>query len=148
MQDLQGPKIRTGSLEGGKRSELRAGAPITITTRPMAGNDRCISTTFQRLPAVFTQSGSSACLISKYRPRVPVFAFSPFANVMRRTALYWGVTPVHMQRLRSTDRMVEAAARRLREMGIVNPGDFVAVIAGNPIAKRGSTNFLKVHRIE
>jgi len=43
--------------------------------------------------AVFTQSGASARLISKYRPRVPVFAFSPFDNVMRRTALYWGVTP-------------------------------------------------------
>jgi pyruvate kinase len=98
--------------------------------------------------AVFTQSGSSARVISKYRPRVPVFAFSPFDNVMRRTALYWGVTPVHMRRLQSTDRMVEAAAQRLREMGVVNPNDFIAVIAGNPIAKRGSTNILKVHRIE
>jgi pyruvate kinase len=98
--------------------------------------------------AVFTQSGSSARLISKYRPRVPAFAFSPFDNVLRRTALYWGVTPVYMRRLQSTDRMVEAAARRLREMGVVSQGDFIAVIAGNPIAKRGSTNILKVHRIE
>ena len=98
--------------------------------------------------AVFTQSGSSARLISKYRPRVPVFAFSPFDNVLRRTALYWGVTPVHMRRLQSTDKMVEAAAQRLREIGVVGPGDFIAVIAGNPIAKRGSTNILKVHRIE
>jgi pyruvate kinase len=97
--------------------------------------------------AVFTQSGSSARLISKYRPRVPVFAFSPFDNVLRRTALYWGVTPVHMRRLQSTDKMVEAAAHRLREIGVVNPGDFIAVIAGNPIAKRGSTNILKVHRV-
>lgn len=98
--------------------------------------------------AVFTQSGSSARLISKYRPRVPVFAFSPFDNVLRRTALYWGVAPVHMKRLQSTDRMVEAAARRLREMGAVKQGDFIAVIAGNPIAKRGSTNILKVHRVQ
>ncbi len=98
--------------------------------------------------AVFTQSGSSARLISKYRARVPVFAFSPFDNVLRRTALYWGVAPVHMKRLQSTDRMVEAAAGRLLEMGVVNPGEFIAVIAGNPIAIRGSTNILKVHRIE
>jgi pyruvate kinase len=98
--------------------------------------------------AVFTQSGSSARLISKYRPLVPVFAFSPFDNVLRRTALYWGVAPVHMKRLQSTDRMVEAAARRLQEMGVVNSGEFIAVIAGNPIAKRGSTNILKVHRVE
>ena len=98
--------------------------------------------------AVFTQSGSSARLISKYRPRAPVFAFSPFENVLQRTALYWGVTPVHMRRLQSTDKMVEAAAQRLREIGIVDQGDFIAVIAGNPIAKRGSTNILKVHRVE
>ncbi|TAM83115.1 MAG: pyruvate kinase [Acidobacteria bacterium] len=97
--------------------------------------------------AVFTQSGSSARLISKSRPTVPIFAFSPFDNVLRRTALYWGVTPVHMRRLQSTDKMVEAAARRLRETGVVSQGDFIAVIAGNPIAKRGSTNFLKVHRV-
>ncbi len=97
--------------------------------------------------AVFTQSGSSARVISKYRPRVPVFAFSPFDNVLRRTALYWGVKPVHMRRLQSTDKMVEAAAQRLREMGVVSRGDFIAVIAGNPIAKRGSTNIFKVHRV-
>jgi pyruvate kinase len=97
--------------------------------------------------AVFTQSGSSARVISKYRPKVPVFAFSPFDKVLRRTALYWGVKPVHMRRLQSTDKMVEAAAQRLREMGAVSRGDFIAVVAGNPIAKRGSTNILKVHRI-
>jgi pyruvate kinase len=97
--------------------------------------------------AVFTQSGSSARVISKYRPRVPVFAFSPFDKVLRRTALYWGVRPVHMRRLQSTDKMVEAAAQRLREMGVVSRGDFIAVVAGNPIAKRGSTNILKVHRV-
>jgi pyruvate kinase len=98
--------------------------------------------------AVFTQSGSSARLISKYRPRVPVFAFSPFNNVLRRTALYWGVTPVHMSRVQSTDRMVEGAANRLQEMGVVRHGDVIAVIAGTPIARRGTTNLLKVHRIE
>ncbi|HEV2247741.1 MAG TPA: pyruvate kinase alpha/beta domain-containing protein, partial [Terriglobia bacterium] len=83
----------------------------------------------------------------KYRPRIPIFAFSPFEHVLRRTALYWGVRPVHMRRLQSTDKMVEAAARGLREMGVVSRGDFIAVIAGNPIAKRGSTNILKVHRV-
>jgi pyruvate kinase len=50
MQDLQGPKIRTGSLEGSRRVELRDGGLITITTRPILGNDRFISTTFERLP--------------------------------------------------------------------------------------------------
>ena len=98
--------------------------------------------------AVFTQSGSSARLISKYRPRVPVYAFSPLPAINRRTELYWGVTPVRMGRVTSTERMVEGAATRLRETGAAKPGDCIAVIAGTPISRRGTTNLLKVHRIE
>ena len=98
--------------------------------------------------AVFTQSGSSARLVSKYRPRVPVFAFSPLPHILRRTALYWGVEPIHMPHVKSTDRMVEGADHLLRVRGVVRPGDLIAVIAGTPIARRGTTNLLKVHRIE
>jgi pyruvate kinase len=98
--------------------------------------------------AVFTQSGSSARLVSKYRPRVPVFAFSPLSAILRRTALYWGVEPIHMRHVKSTDRMVEGAAHLLRARGVVQPGDLIAVVAGTPIARRGTTNLLKVHRIE
>ncbi len=101
-----------------------------------------------RAIAVFTQSGSSARLISKFRPRVPVFAFSPFPHILRRAALYWGLHPVHMLRVQSTDRMVEGAAELLRTMGVVKSGDLIAVISGTPIARRGTTNLLKVHRIE
>jgi pyruvate kinase len=98
--------------------------------------------------AVFTQSGSSARLVSKFRPRVPVFAFSSSAAILRRTALFWGVTPVAMARVRSTEQMVEGAARILRARGLVKPGDLIAVVAGTPLARRGTTNFLKVHRVE
>jgi len=98
--------------------------------------------------AVFTQSGSSARVISKYRPRVPVFAFSPLPQILTRVALYWGVRPVYMPHVQSTDRMVEGAAWRLRELGAVKPGDLIAVVAGTPIARRGTTNLLKLHRIE
>jgi pyruvate kinase len=98
--------------------------------------------------AVFTQSGSSARLISKYRPRVPVFAFSPLLEITRRTALYWGVHPVHMHPVKSTDSMVDEADAWLRQSGVVKPGDVIAVIAGTPISRRGTTNLLKLHRIE
>ncbi len=101
-----------------------------------------------RAIAVFTQSGVSARLMSKYRPRVPIFAFSPFAEIRRRIALYWGINPLHMARVKSTDHMVEGAARRLRELGAAKPGDLIAVVAGTPIAHRGTTNLLKLHRIQ
>ena len=98
--------------------------------------------------AVFTQSGSSARLISKCRPRVPVFAFSPFPQVLRLTALYWGVYPLHLPQVRSTESMIEEAGRMLGERRVVTPGDLIAVVAGTPIARRGTTNLLKVHRVE
>jgi pyruvate kinase len=101
-----------------------------------------------RAIAVFTQSGSSARLISKFRPRVPVFAFSPFPHILRRAAMYWGVQPILMPRVQSTDRMVEGAAELLLDKRVVSPGDLIAVISGTPIARRGTTNLLKVHRIE
>lgn len=98
--------------------------------------------------AVFTQSGSTARLVSKFRPRVPVFAFSPFPEILRRAALYWGVIPIGMPYVQSTDRMVEGAERLLRARGFVRRGDLIAVVAGTPIARRGTTNLLKVHQIE
>jgi pyruvate kinase len=79
---------------------------------------------------------------------VPVYAFSPQPEVLSRSALYWGVVPIWMPRVQSTDRMVEGAARLLRARGVVEPGDLIAVLAGTPISRRGTTNLLKVHRIE
>lgn len=49
LQDLQGPKIRTGALEGGKPVTLVDGAKVTITSRPVVGNAQLISTTYQAL---------------------------------------------------------------------------------------------------
>lgn len=84
----------------------------------------------------------------KYRPRVPVFAFSPLPEITRRTALYWGVHPVLMPPVQSTERMVEEASNWLRRSGVVEPGAVITVIAGTPISRRGTTNLLKLHRIE
>ena len=50
LQDLQGPKIRTGELEGGQPVKLDDGAEITITTRPVVGNAQTIATTYTPLP--------------------------------------------------------------------------------------------------
>src|SRR6266702_2583838 len=50
LQDLQGPKIRTGQLEGGQPVMLVDGANITITTRPIIGNAQMVATTYEPLP--------------------------------------------------------------------------------------------------
>src|SRR5437764_9984629 len=50
LQDLQGPKIRTGALQGGQPVRLLDGAALTVTTRPVVGDAQVVSTTYQQLP--------------------------------------------------------------------------------------------------
>jgi pyruvate kinase len=93
----------------------------------------------------FTESGSSARLLSKYRPLARIVAFTPEATTFRRMALYWGVQPFMFDRLGSTDEMIDFAERRLQEMGICRLGEAVVMVAGVPPNEQHSTNLMKLH---
>ncbi len=95
----------------------------------------------------FTESGSTARLLSKYRPRARIIAFTPEERTCRRMALYWGVQPMLMGRLESTDEMIAAAGRRLLEAGICAAGEGTIMVAGVPPNHRNSTNLMKIHRV-
>ena len=97
-----------------------------------------------KLIAVFTESGSSARLVSKHRPTPPIIAFSPHREVRRRMALYWGVTPRRIRRVKTFDTLSMLAEQRLVEEKFVSKGDIVGVVAGTPLQRRGSTNLLKL----
>ncbi|MGH9775288.1 MAG: pyruvate kinase [Candidatus Acidiferrales bacterium] len=100
-----------------------------------------------KLVAVFTESGSSARLISKYRPRAPIIAFSQNAETRRKMSLYWGVTPRSIQRVADIDELAAIAEKRLGEEKLVRRGDVIALVAGTPFGVPGTTNFLKFHVI-
>ena len=100
-----------------------------------------------KVVAVFTESGSSAGLVSKYRPRAPIVAFSPLQETRRRLALYWGVLPRSMGRVHDIDKLATAAEERLLEEKLVKRGDIVGVVAGTPIGATGSTNLMRLLRI-
>ena len=95
----------------------------------------------------FTESGSTARLLSKYRPRAQIIAFTPAERTCHRMSLYWGVQPMTMGRLDSTDEMIEAAGNRLLETGICEPGEAVIMVAGVPPNQQSSTNLMKIHRL-
>ena len=97
--------------------------------------------------AVFTESGSSARLVSKYRPPIPIIAFSPKQETRRRLSLLWGVLPRTIETVRDIDEVSLIAERRLREEGLANRGDVVGIIAGTPFGIAGSTNLMKLHVI-
>jgi pyruvate kinase len=100
-----------------------------------------------RLIAVFTHSGFTARLISRYRPLMPIVAFSPEAETRRRMALYWGVVPRTISDVRKVDALAPVAEKRLLEEGFVRKGDVIAIVAGTPMGIRGTTNFVKFHVI-
>jgi pyruvate kinase len=100
-----------------------------------------------KVVAVFTESGSSAGLVSKYRPRAPIVAFSPLQETRRRLALFWGVLPRSMGRVHDIDKLATAAEQRLLEEKLVKRGDIVGVVAGTPIGATGSTNLMRLLRI-
>jgi len=95
--------------------------------------------------AVYTKSGSTAALISKYRPRTPIIAFSPEAETRRRLSLLWGVLPRRIADARNIEGATALAEKRLLEEGLVKRGDVIVVVAGTPMGIRGTTNFMKFH---
>jgi pyruvate kinase len=97
--------------------------------------------------AAFTTSGTSARLVSNFRPTVPVVAFSPEQDVRRRCALYWGVVPKIMEPLADPDRMAERVAARLVADGVVKPNDRIVIVYGSPLGMVGKTNSIRVHRV-
>ncbi len=95
--------------------------------------------------AVFTETGSSARLVSKYRPRVPIIGFSANQETRRRLSLLWGVLPRTIAAVRDIDSLTLLAERRLLEERYVRRGDIIGIVAGTPFGMRGTTNFMKFH---
>jgi pyruvate kinase len=95
----------------------------------------------------FTETGSTARLISKYRPHQRVVAFTPNTTTRRRMALFWGIQPHAFERREYTDDEIAAAARILADEGVCSPGETVVMVAGVPPNFQASTNLVKVHEI-
>ncbi|MBO7748398.1 pyruvate kinase [Paenibacillus sp. MWE-103] len=94
-----------------------------------------------------TESGYTARMVSKYRPKSPVIAVTPNEQVMRRLALIWGVIPSLGTPAQTTDEMFDIAVQGGINSGLVKLGDTVIISAGVPVGRSGSTNLIKIHTI-
>ncbi|MDE3839885.1 pyruvate kinase [Bacillus methanolicus] len=92
-----------------------------------------------------TESGHTARMISKYRPKVPIVAVTSNDFVRRRLALVWGVYPLLGKEATTTDEMLEIAVQESLNSGIVTNGDLVVITAGVPVGESGTTNLMKIH---
>lgn len=98
--------------------------------------------------ATITHSGNTARRIAKFRPAVPIVAFTESKIVRRQLNLVWGVESVRLEELFDTDISVKLMEDYLRDHGLVNVDDRVIIATGMPLAKRGRTNMVKVSTIE
>ena len=96
---------------------------------------------------VFTATGYSARLISRYRPPVKILAMTSSLDTVRRLMIHYGVIPILAPDVTTTDGMLEQMDTLLVERGLLHPGDKVVFVAGTPIGRTGSTNLMKLHRV-
>jgi pyruvate kinase len=95
----------------------------------------------------FTQSGDSARRLARYRGEVPVLAFTPEDKVRSQLSMTWGVETFRTAPVEHTDEMVRQVDEQLLQIGRVEEGDLVVIIAGSPPGIPGSTNALRIHRM-
>ena len=96
------------------------------------------------LIVAFTESGSTAGRVSKYRPFPPILALTPDVKVQRRLTLRWGVTPVIVKDPSTVEGFFTLGEEHALDVPGVDPGSLVVLVAGVPIGVPGGTNLLRV----
>ncbi len=95
----------------------------------------------------FTQSGSTAGRVSKYRPSMPVVAITPNDAVAKRLVLRWGVYPFRIAGASSVEELFATGTKLSKELGLAKAGDLIVTTGGIPLGVTGSTNLLKVNKV-
>lgn len=138
--ESEGQRLGTRPVEALRPDHLGLSISETICeSMAHAADDLDISAV-----AVFTETGTTARQLSKYRPKSPIFALSSVEAVIRRMTLLWGVMPLHCRKLTTVEQMVETAEQMLESGGHVRPREILGIVAGTR-TKSGSTNFMRLH---
>jgi pyruvate kinase len=94
-----------------------------------------------------TETGYTARMVSKYRPKAPIIAITPNEQVIRRLSLVWGIVPIKGEEAKTTDELFDLAVDQAVKSSQVTLGDIVVITAGVPVGRSGTTNLIKVHQI-
>ncbi|MCX7904231.1 MAG: pyruvate kinase [Caloramator sp.] len=91
-----------------------------------------------------TQSGHTARMVSKYRPKCQIIAATPYDDVARKLSIVWGVYPIIASKMESADAVIDLSVKEALNKGLVSKGDLVVIAAGVPVGYAGTTNMMKV----
>ena len=106
-----------------------------------------VKTVLAKAIFTYTRSGATAKRAARERPTVPIIGLSPERITARQLALIWGVHTIHALEPRSFSGMIDNACELAKKEGIVKKGDYVVITAGAPIGVSGSTNNLRIAKI-
>jgi pyruvate kinase len=95
----------------------------------------------------FTQTGSTAAMVSRFRPEIPIYAVTPSRDVRRRLSLYAGVQSIRVDFTGDTESQIHSVEEAVLKAGVLKKGDIVIITMGSPVAAYGTTNLMKVHRL-
>lgn len=95
-----------------------------------------------------TFGGTTARLVSKYRPQARIIAAASNEETARRLALYWGVNPIYVEMAEDTDGLIRNAIRAAEAVKLIKKGDTVLMIAGIPVGVPGNTSLIRVLKVE
>jgi pyruvate kinase len=98
--------------------------------------------------AVLSESGTTARLVSKQRPKAPIVAFTPHSLVRRRMALLWGVEPRLMARIDDADAQVAQVEQCLKQEKLLEAGNRLVLLSGTVAGRPGGTNVMKLHEVQ
>lgn len=132
-------------LDYGKSLHSFSGRKITVAT---AISHSSCTTAFELQAAAIitpTHSGSTARMVSKFRPKAPIIAATSDRSVMRKLCLSFGVYPVSVPQSDITDEIIDLSVNAAVTAEFVKSGDLVVITAGIPSGVAGTTNLIKVH---
>ncbi|MCW8858164.1 MAG: pyruvate kinase [Deltaproteobacteria bacterium] len=95
----------------------------------------------------FTQTGSTAALVAKHRPSLPIFAVTPTQQVRRHLALYGGIHSLRVDIQGDTESQILSVEDAVLNTGLLKRGEVVVITMGSPVSAPGTTNLLKIHRL-
>ena len=118
----------------------------SLSTTAAIGYATCMTASNLQAAAIITatESGSTARMISRFRPSSPIIAVTSSEKTLRKLILSWGVTPLLGEKVKDTDTMIDNAITASLQSGFIERGDLVVLTAGVPVGIPGTTNLLKV----
>ena len=131
------------------RGRMMDSNPGKISVSDATAHAACLTARDVNAAAIVTvsESGTTARLLSKYRPQQPIIACVMREQVQRQLSLSWGITPLMMSLAHSTDELIEMSTALAKENGYLHNGELAVVTAGVPVGISGTTNMIKIHMV-